>query len=365
MEENKVCLDYFKVVFNYPFNDGYEFEELFKILGYKVKDHDSKGQTKNFTDRWVFGEHIEFMPSGKECTLTKDDNVISILELKGQGCREFEFNGGDWILLFKQILKMKGEFRRIDIATDMFTNLITKDDLYFKCKNHEYTTRCKKLEFTSDNIESCDFEMSGKNFNEKFVIKIGSQKSRQLCVYDKVAERKANAGIDLLNLSWLRFELRFNYDNAIGVGPLILDSLINDEFPKLAAGLLKDFIEFKESRGSHNNTYKLKIWDKRDKFLGDVSKIKYQRKSLIDSTIESNKAWIDKSVNKSLARVVLSKFDLEASYFYLVKEINKGFSKFNKQDLSVINNSRKLGNLDPLTYEQLEEFIARLNGEVI
>ena len=128
-EENElvVVMDTVKMIANYLNIDSLEvIREEYSTLRYKYQ--------------YSLGDSITLRLSGPEC----DSGYRTChLELKGEGCRDFERRNQDktWCDFVLYILRLNGKFKRIDIAIDDFTgNEITLKEIYNKIKKCNYTS---------------------------------------------------------------------------------------------------------------------------------------------------------------------------------------------------------------------------------
>ena len=161
----------------------------------------------NFKFEYQIGDFIELRVSGPK---NKLDKRTCQLELKGEGCREFERKNPDktWVQLIFWLYRRKATFRRIDIAIDDLSgNIITMDYLLKKIEKEHYTSI-----FTDEPVPH-GTKKSG------MTIQFGSRKSNsELCIYDKLKERlKRKKEVPPDITFWMRYEMRFKGENAQSV----------------------------------------------------------------------------------------------------------------------------------------------------
>ena len=124
------------------------------------------------------------------------------VELSGQGCRVFESYGcNDWIYLLSNLLSNDTiNITRLDVAYDDFQGLIDLPEIVADTLSHNYVSK-------SDD-RSWDVHLSG----EGTCVTIGKSKSNTMIrIYDKAAERHAEAEVD----HWVRCEIQLRYLNAM------------------------------------------------------------------------------------------------------------------------------------------------------
>ena len=110
------------------------------------------------------------------------------------------------------------EMKRIDCTCDDYSNLITIKELQDKLRNGFYTTSCRALKQSLNyggvkTEEDKQEDMINEIITKGWTAYVGGRTSRQLCIYDKKAERET-AGNEVLVDTWLRYEARFYSQNA-------------------------------------------------------------------------------------------------------------------------------------------------------
>ena len=79
------------------------------------------------------------------------DNMGVYLELKGQGCRQYEEfmagNANNWVALVTRLYRYQVNFTRIDIANDIYDNALSVQTLYAYCKRGLCITRAQHMDY--------------------------------------------------------------------------------------------------------------------------------------------------------------------------------------------------------------------------
>lgn len=221
MNEIEIKIDYFSVTFplDLSANESTQFkvhetvEELATYLNVQnFEIEKTKYAQNNFNYQYHLGEHIILRLDGpmNDCY-----QKTCQLELKGEGCRDFENRNPDktWINLILFMIEHNAKFKRIDIAVDDFKGEhITLSYLLDKIHNRHYTsifkTNPKPLGTLQDGL----------------TIQFGSnQSSTELVIYDKKQERIKKKKISNQEY-WVRFEMRFRNDVAEKIIAAILKS---------------------------------------------------------------------------------------------------------------------------------------------
>lgn len=296
------CIDYLKirVAGKYSIEDEFVIN-LFKLLYLNRTEYDMI-PSNQYSIFFQYDEETFILGGNKDSRL-KDGNDAWYLELKGQGCRMLEqrFMLNDietprgWYELFEYIYRTNTsgicdiKILRIDATLDDYTGKITQEEIERKYVNHFWTSRSRSLKLE----KSIDFENLKnhiKYYKDKgWTLTHGGRTSRQLCIYNKKAERKAR-GYESFVDSWMRFESRYFDDNADWAFLKILNGLKDNKFNEVVYSLIGGIIEFKEdSDCERSQMYRVKTWNKWEELLNNVSAIKYVSQKKIEEDITLNK----------------------------------------------------------------------------
>ena len=238
----------------------------------------NKGNYRYFYD---FGDSISLKLCGP---MNKLGIPTNSLEMKGEGCREFErVNGKDkWYeFLLVMLGQLNGICTRIDLPIDDFEgNEIAFEYLKDKLDRKMYTSSFKK-----------EYTIHGNNV-DGFSLTFGQRKkdnstTKQLCIYEKKKEQESKGNV-VLEDYWVRYEMRFMHERAHIVATAIIDvymdGVINfptkrtvpksDEgFVILVSSLLYGMLDIKvESSYDSSNIGKADTDPKWKAFVGDVEK---------------------------------------------------------------------------------------------
>ncbi|MGL9728693.1 replication initiation factor domain-containing protein [Enterococcus sp. DIV0756] len=188
--------------------------------------------------KYVFS-HIQVMISPEE------DEKGTLIEMKGQGCREFESllvaQGRSWFDFFVQCEKEKVHYKRIDLAINDKIGILSIPYLIEKCERRELTSKFRSFQELS----------SGKLENESeqlFIgrtLYIGSLKSDiYFCFYQKNIEQMIKKGVSLEEAEIKnRYELRLKNDRAYHA---IQDLLIYRNCEQTIFNIIHAYIVFLE-----------------------------------------------------------------------------------------------------------------------
>ena len=384
--DKSVCIDYLKFRFDYNYSNSHDtFKELIRILSVDQTEICFSKGYNNYKHAAILAPGIILLYGGEK-TVAKLGQETSLLEIKGSGCREFEylylgkhkdkgkvpkediFREG-WIKLLEECLALEGKCTRVDIPTDDYSGSISIDEIKAKVDKKEYATRMRKVDKVHSNDEE-DFDDEGFKRPDKlrgvvstteskqkgYSATFGNRDHVQLCIYDKRAEQ-LNKGHDVDVDSWIRFEVRYYHENAENEIPRLLEALRNKNETKHIVACLAGLFEFKEAN-SFNERHRshVKTWDKWSNLIGDSGKETTFSRQRDSSDFETNSSWLVRSASLSLARVALSMGapTLETLYALLVK----GVSNLTEKDLQKINKEiRKNGGKPFASINEIRETV--------
>lgn len=191
----------------------------------------------SYTSMYVLGD-IAVMTSPME-----EKGVL--LELKGKGCRQFEAylkgQQRSWYEFFRECLKEKAVFKRIDLAVNDLVGLLDIPCLSEKCENEECVSvfRSFKAYRSGELVRAREPDKASMGAT----LYIGSMKSDlYFCIYEKDYEQLVKAGIPIEDAEIKnRFEIRLKNDRAY----FAVYDLISCENPEQTAfGLINRYIRF-------------------------------------------------------------------------------------------------------------------------
>lgn len=221
----------------------------------------------------------------------KDDERGLMIELSGQGCRQFEAflraQKRTWFDFFYDCLDHKCNFTRVDIAINDYKEYLSIPTLLNKIMlKQELISRFDVYRFNGSGRIS-------KKQQEGISIYLGSFKSDfYVTMYQKNYEQAKKLGIPLEDVPIKnRYELRFKNQRARDV---ILAYLQSGSVSDLILGIMQDYLLFVDSRKGVSR----KNWKANRKwlhFIGDVSKIRLVVEPN-EKLYERTKNWFQRTV---------------------------------------------------------------------
>ena len=208
------------------------------------------------------------------------------LEMKGEGCREFERNNG--VDAWEKFLFTLGcssiNFRcsRLDLTIDHYEHKgVTFDWVKSKLDRGMYTSGFKKpYTIHGDHIDGFSITFGKRKADNKL--------SKQLCIYEKDKEQRAK-GKECNQENWTRFEMRFMHEKAQRVFDDLLYAYTGklrypeekkipegiEGFKTFVASLLYSLLDIKEDNDyDSSNKNKAKTDPLWLEFIGNVEKAK-------------------------------------------------------------------------------------------
>ena len=377
------CIDYLKFTFPHGFGkeDGF-FDDLLDLLEIKEDLMEKLRSMHGFSEvlRIAPGTNLAF---GGTMTNRKTGEETTMLEMSGEGCRDFEdryfskrfmedqsLDRVDsvrtaWIRLIELCLKMDGDCKRVDLPTDDFSGNITVDELKQKVAHHFYSTDLRALEVTDQKAELKDVKTVKDSKLSGYSATFGTRKSLQLCVYDKLAERMS-AGIDPKVDSWIRFEVRFYHERAEQEIHQLLTALKEKKEAAHIVGCLATIIDFKEPTGMNaKHRSEAPTWSKWKDLTKNGAEVQGFSAAPRVMSIESNASWLIREGGKSFVRIIAS---LDGDGFAAVGSAMalKAVGKLTKADLQYVNQYRKaIGSKEFETLKELRDYVLSLPDLVV
>jgi phage replication initiation protein len=252
------------------------------------------------------------------------------LLMTGSGCRQFEEESEiDWYIFFKRIIEVQGRLTRLDVAVDDFEGYFKVPYLIRISKEGRCRSKFKKARY----METIDLEDGSTGGS---TIYFGSPSSDiQIRVYEKNHEREA-AGKELEEGTeiWNRTEIQARDERAFMIAAYIASGEM--ELGQIVAGILKNYVNFcdKDKDSNKGRWAVSKFWLK---FLGDVEPLKLTLVAK-DKTLEDSQDWIDKQVDKTLAKLWLA---YDGKIEWLMQRLERGADKLNETDILFIDQTKE------------------------
>lgn len=326
---NNICIDYLKIRFQGRFDPLIEsWYPLLNALEVNHAIYDSDLKTSCYEKTYLYDANVFIMTGG---SFTKDieGRETTILELKGQACREFEARNGIWIRLFEEIIKLNGKCIRIDLALDNFNSLISPGSIVDKVH--------KKL-YVSDWKKSPEIIYSSNN---GFSITFGKYSDKTLCIYNKVAER-TDRGYAVNQSDWIRYESRFKQECGDNAFSEVYCGMVDGTFDIVCKKLLRGLCDFKTGNKpveDRKHLCRLSTWDKWEKLVDVEDRIVIRNQYKLETSILRKVNWIDRSASKS--RLIMELFTTETFEELDGHFVYKHIDKLRNSDIALLNYALK------------------------
>lgn len=401
-EDIGACIDYLRFkfmgateeIFNNPSPVRDIFYELLNVLKVSPRYVVGKGRD-NLELSWTFDHSIQVLLNPREYAKGDSEQEYFVIVLSGSACREYEERGGSWTDLFDFYLKHPNYFygTRIDLAIDDYS-IININEIGYLVTATRFAGTFRggviaypEYVFSEDPLKDIK-EKSGPEANVLRVysryypkdikslptIKFDGRTKPaiydgwsftwgkkgpgiQFQIYDKKAERKANAGLDVLSESWTRFEMRFGKIYADQIITLLGRALREGQVYELIANLIGSRIRFLDKHNYQRDSInKAPTWPKWIQLIGSVRKIELEyfgKQYLKETVITSATDYLENYAYGAIANLVLSRSDIDALiYRCLAKFAIK--CKINNQSLAAINYELRRNGEEELTQEAAE-----------
>ncbi|WP_080873448.1 MobT family relaxase [Oceanobacillus timonensis] len=189
----------------------------------------------SYIEQYVFGDVVVMV--------SPDEDKGCLLELKGNGCRQFEnfllAQQRTWYDFFMHVFKTGGVFKRIDLAINDKTGILDVPFLTDKCRQEECISvfRSFKSYRSGDLVQGEDKPDMGNT------LYIGSLKSDvYFCLYEKDYEQFIKYGTSLANTDVKnRLEIRLKNDRAYHA---IVDLMTYEDTGRTAFSIINRYIRF-------------------------------------------------------------------------------------------------------------------------
>lgn len=385
-------IDWLKVRFDGEFkptsDPDWIYRPIFDAMNIDPLLFNPRRGVTGYTRGYQYSSHINVFAGGPK-TLSKEGKETWVLELTGQGCREFEkyvVNGGPcgladvdidpftaqdfqamyadpihlgWTKLIDAILLCGGRCTRIDIPTDDLDNLVPLPELKEKIQNHVFTSSLRSVKvdksaLPKDETEGFDapahYQTSAKG---GWTATLGTRESFQVVIYDKKAEIEAHHP-EWGNICdhWVRFEVRFYHEQAFNI-LWQLDKAFKEgrmAVHRFIVGSLGSLLDVKEKRTkSHKEVFP--TWDKWKEFIKIGTEFQRIPPAKEHNILKRNALWLKDDTVRAFFRVAAcypDKIPQICAYLIL-----NGIYRSDNSDLFIIN--EYLANKNRKPYPEIVE----------
>lgn len=295
-------------------NPNREMELIFDYVRLRFDTHDVQHVIENilrikmkymiYEDYAFYGYIAKYVFSHIQIMISPEDDAKgTLIELKGQGCREFESllmaQNRTWFDFFVQCEKEKVHYKRIDLAINDKVGLLSIPRLAEKCKQRELISKFRSFQA----LGSGKFENEDEHQFVGNTLYIGSLKSDiYFCFYEKNIEQMIKLGLPMEEAHIKnRYELRLKNDRAYYT---IHDLLIYRNVEKTVFGIIQTYLTFLEP-GETANKKKWRMDEQWKRFIGETQK--KMKLTTAPKPVEMNRtiAWLRKQVLPTLKVLLL------------------------------------------------------------
>lgn len=360
----EISVDYFKCSFPIQVNkEELESSEQQRIIEdvskfLNISNDDVRPYYVNkYRKAKTLGEHIVLALSGPEFSTGYSSCLI---ELKGQGCREFEARNPDktWYDIIKFFcIEYQGHMTRLDIAIDDFGNNVSFNYLIDKLDKKQFSSV-----FRDHNVNHFGSIEKGRSLS------LGSHSSSmQLMIYEKGKEvMYKGKEIDFDFDYWIRYEMRFNQTKADDFIYTLIEK--GEEFNKYSMGVFYSLLDIKDCNSREvDNVRKANTDPMWLTFLGNVEKCTLIHAKNYESSYVTYQNWIKNHAGKYVLYLLAThQFELESVFTELLQNAVDYAEDINKEKLKAINSNlreRKLSLLDENDIEKIRNDLIEIIEE--
>ncbi len=319
------------------------------FLGFTKDEVTKEVYSQNrFQYQYTIGSSITLRLCGP---ILKNGYKSCSIELKGEGCREFENASIDktWIdFLEFFMVRLNASPSRVDI---------TIDDYDGKDVTFDYIKRKLDLGLYNTSFKDKDFIVHG-SAKKGLSIQLGNHSSTQMLVIYEKNKEQISKRKDCFQKYWVRFEMRYFKDKAYDVSMNILNQNELD-FRKYVLGLLYQMLDLKEENNYNIGDQDKVLTDSNwSNFLECVSKAKMERYKMRKSTRETFQKFTLKFAMMFYLDLLLhTGNDKESTYTEFLKMFVAFLDNFDNQKLKKINNYLQESGLEKTDLMKIEEII--------
>lgn len=308
--KNQCLIDWFG--FTLPFEDPYEVADLMGLRRGLFTESDRGGM--GYKSALRFGRITIYFNGSAD--------MGCHCEMSGQGCREYEENGRDWIQLIAFIQLKQGHLSRLDLAIDTVDETLSIETL-----EHYYASNRVRTLFRRSGLITSDLLTSDGPVKSGFTRYFGHVTSRTVFrIYDKALQLGCDS-------PWIRFELQLRDERANAAADLILR---RHDLGSVATGIINNNLSFIELDDSNKSRCSLAVWW--STWLCTTEKLKLTKKKAL-RLIEEVQGYMKKQYAPTLAML---KKALGVSGFsdFMHEVLSDGYSRMKQKHDDIIIASR-------------------------
>lgn len=245
---------------------GFFFQNLLGMEQYHWEILDG---VKGFSKRLYFDGISIHLPSEKM--------PFAWLEMSGSGCRAFETYGtNDWNQLFRDLIHYQCNIKRIDLAYDDHTGILSMTRIIDDTLNELYVSKARSHEVIIK-LDDVTHERACSVYH-------GSQKSNTIIrIYDKAKQ------LDLGKEHWIRSEIQLRDENAQNAVQHIIDGYSVGD---LYCGILIRYLRYIEDNPNDVNKWRWSMSDYWSDLIKDAEPIAIASSKGIEYNIANLESYV-------------------------------------------------------------------------
>ena len=283
--ENIILIDWFAMSYRYPGTTPYD---IINSLHFK-KEYEDQIRFINMPGRYMYRDRVSFGNIHIYYNNINADKDYPMLEMSGQGCREFETFSS---LKFDDLFEMSKDTEnyhvtRLDVAYDDHNGIFDINQIKKDYLNRYWVSNSTKGRVTVD--VSREKDKDGNYINGVSIMTGTKSSDMYMRIYDKAVERGIKDG-----RHWVRCELVLKQDRAV---KFIKNE---EEIGKKFRGVIYNYFRFVTPSRTDTNQRRWKERDYWKKFLEDAEKIRVYTPKDIDYNLSRLNKYVFKQAGNSI-----------------------------------------------------------------
>lgn len=335
---NTVCIDWLQATLKNP-SDDEPFNVFLQhivndilLLDYEKFAFESWGKN-TYNSHIAFGEIKIYYSTGLRNGKRRSD--VS-LEMGGQACRQYEHyldgNYRNWVSLIQILLENQAKFTRLDIANDIYDDLLDVQKIHDYCRQGLCITKARYYEYHETGLNS-----SGEIVGETVNIGKKGNDSQQLGIYNKRMEQKEKGKLVPGVSSWVRCELRLFGQRAHGLAKILSTARpLREVFFEILSSSYRFVMADRNTTDDNKWRRPTVEWWKNYIGSSATTILKVEREK---STIERQIKYLEKQVPKTLAKVYKAQelaYGKDKAINFLLSLLEKGEHALEEKDFNDI-----------------------------
>lgn len=279
---------------------------------------------------------IKIYYSQNERTGELSSKMGIFVQMTGEGCRQYEEymfkNDNNWVGLFERFRKDKANFTRVDIANDIYDNVLDVQLIYEYCRKGLCISNSKTFEYYETGVLE-----SGKIVGETVNIGKKGGDGQQLGIYNKKMEKEIKNNVKLAIETWVRCELRLFGEKANAFAKMYGGEIpLSELFFRLINQSYKFVIDSKYSNDTNKRRRPTVSWWLDYLNTSKKTCLEVKRKKI---TLNKTEKFLNKQTARSFALIYQAKceaFGDDVANQFIIDLLSEGKKRLSDSDEKLI-----------------------------